>query len=88
MYNHSADENSGDNMRAGDQSWLDDRFSQDNASANNVRDSTSNKWAQKEHSVASLNNSKSKSNNGGNEIIPERRRKYLSGNEESYATQP
>ena len=80
MYNHSADENSAD-MIPGDQSWLDDHLSQDNASANNVRDSTSNKWAQKEHSVASLNNSKSKSNNG-TEIIPERRRKYLSGNED------
>lgn len=42
MYNHSADDqNSNENMRGGDQSWMDERFSQgDNISHNNLRDSS------------------------------------------------
>jgi hypothetical protein len=42
-YNHSADETtSQEHHRAGDQSWMEDRFSQDNMSHNNLRDSHSN----------------------------------------------
>lgn len=40
MYNHSADENSNENKK--DESWIGDRFSQDNLSNNNFRDSHSN----------------------------------------------
>lgn len=42
MYNHSADENSNENNRKEDTSWIGDRFSQDNMSNNNFRDSHSN----------------------------------------------
>lgn len=88
IYNHSADENSQENNRGADQSWLEDRFSQDNMSSNNLRDSGSNngeagngtgvqirsKNVTSGVSVNSLTGTKALSNN---EIIPERRRKYL-----------
>lgn len=83
MYNHSADENSNENNRKEDQSWIGDRFSQDNMSNNNFRDSHSNGRGSKSKnvtgagSVNSLTNQKAKSKN---DMIPERRRKYLNGN--------
>lgn len=63
---------------------MEDRFSQDNMSHNNLRDSHSNgngihirsKNVTGGGSVNSLTNSK---NNNENGIIPERRRKYLAG---------
>jgi len=87
MYNHSADENSTENNRKEDTSWIGDRFSQDNNSNNNFRDSRSNgrdgingsksKNVTGAGSVNSLTNQKGKSKN---DMIPERRRKYLNGN--------
>ena len=84
MHNHSADEQTSfENNRMGDESWLDERLSQDNVSNNNLRDSVSNNGnviqikgrnVNGAVSVNSLANSKSKNNN---QIIPERRRKYL-----------
>ena len=85
MYNHSADENSNENNRKEDTSWIGDRFSQDNNSNNNFRDSHSNgpgvngsksKNVTGAGSVNSLTNQKAKSKN---DMIPERRRKYLNG---------
>lgn len=82
MYNHSADENSNENKK--DESWIGDRFSQDNMSNNNFRDSHSNgprdngsksKNVTGAGSVNSLTNKK-----GTNNMIPERRRKYMNGN--------
>ena len=82
MYNHSADENSNENKK--DESWIGDRFSQDNMSNNNFRDSHSNgpgnngsksKNVTGAGSVNSLTNKK-----GKNDMIPERRRKYMNGN--------
>lgn len=85
MYNHSADENSNENKK--DESWIGDRFSQDNMSnGNNFRDSHSNGPANNGSksknvtgagSVNSLTNQKGKSKN---DMIPERRRKYMNGN--------
>ena len=87
MYNHSADENSNENNKKEDTSWIGDRFSQDNMSNNNFRDSRSNggggingsksKNVTGAGSVNSLTNQKTKSKN---DMIPERRRKYLNGN--------
>lgn len=44
VYNHSADETtSQEHHRTGDQSWMEDRFSQDNISSSNMRDSRGNR---------------------------------------------
>jgi len=70
-------------MRGGDQSWMDERFSQgDNVSNNNLRDSSVGAGIQirkqnvnpSNGSVGSLTNQKQKT---GDQCIPERRRKYL-----------
>ena len=65
---------------------MEDRFSQDNISHNNLRDSNSNgngihirnKNVNGGGSVNSLG--------GKNEIIPERRRKYLAGSDDNHGT--
>jgi len=84
MYNHSADENSNENKK--DESWIGDGFSQDDLGNNNFRDSHSNGPANHNSknkavtgagSVNSLTNQKAKSKN---DMIPERRRKYMNGN--------
>ena len=89
MYNHSADENSNEHNRKEDTSWIGDRFSQDNMSNNNFRDSHSNgngihknKAVTGAGSVNSLTNQKQKSKN---DMIPERRRKYLNGAQDDQA---
>jgi hypothetical protein len=53
---------------------MEDRFSQDNISHNNLRDSHSNNRNKNVNGGGSVSNI-----NGKNEIIPERRRKYLGG---------
>ena len=53
---------------------MEDRFSQDNMSHNNLRDSSNGYIRNKNANAASVN-----SLGGKNEIIPERRRKYLAG---------
>ena len=81
MYNHSADENSNEANKKEDHSWIGDRFSQDENNNENVRDSHSNGPKKSTNvtgagSVNSLSNLKAK---GKNDMIPERRRKYLNG---------
>mmetsp|Transcript_2665 Transcript_2665/g.4482 ORF Transcript_2665/g.4482 Transcript_2665/m.4482 type:complete len:144 (+) Transcript_2665:284-715(+) len=87
----SADGNSNENHKDNDQSWLEDRLSQDNMSNNNLRDSGQNnvgganghagRGKNGKGSVNSLNNQQ-KSVNGNSDIIPERRRKYLNNTSE------
>lgn len=84
IYNHSADENNSleNNQRGGEQSWMEDRFSVDDTSNNNFKDSGSNgQVAPQPKGVKNVNkgsvNSLNNKNNNSNDIIPERRRKYL-----------
>jgi hypothetical protein len=60
---------------------MEDRFSQDNISHNNLMDSHSNARTKNVNGGGSVNNL-----GGKNEIIPERRRKYLAGSDDNHGT--
>jgi len=60
---------------------MEDRFSQDDISHNNLRDSHSNIRNKNVTGDGSFNNL-----GGRNDIIPERRRKYLAGSDDNHGT--
>jgi hypothetical protein len=60
---------------------MEDRFSQDNISHNNLTDSQSNPRNKNVNGGGSVNNF-----GGKNETIPEGRRKYLAGSDDNHGT--